>query len=40
MVASVTVDGGYYTKTPDNLPLIGKVLSLTSYFTVTYFTCR
>ena len=25
MVASVSVDGGYYTKTPDNLPLIGEV---------------
>lgn len=25
MHASVTIDGGYYTKTPDNLPLIGAV---------------
>ena len=25
MQASVSVDGGYYTKTPDNLPLIGRV---------------
>lgn len=25
MQASVSVDGGYYTKTPDNLPLIGAV---------------
>ena len=25
MHASVVVDGGYYTKTPDNLPLIGPL---------------
>jgi sarcosine oxidase subunit beta len=25
MVASVSIDGGYYTKTPDNLPLIGPL---------------
>eukprot|EP00308_Calcidiscus_leptoporus_P012181 CAMPEP_0119380458 /NCGR_PEP_ID=MMETSP1334-20130426/57046_1 /TAXON_ID=127549 /ORGANISM="Calcidiscus leptoporus, Strain RCC1130" /LENGTH=432 /DNA_ID=CAMNT_0007400291 /DNA_START=205 /DNA_END=1503 /DNA_ORIENTATION=+ len=25
MSASISVDGGYYTKTPDNLPLIGPV---------------
>jgi glycine/D-amino acid oxidase-like deaminating enzyme len=25
MQASVSIDGGYYTKTPDNLPLIGAV---------------
>ena len=24
LVAKATVDGGYYTKTPDNLPLIGS----------------
>ena len=25
MGARVTIDGGYYTKTPDNLPLIGPL---------------
>ena len=25
MVAHVQIDGGYYTKAPDNLPLIGPV---------------